>query len=64
MTEKKYFVKDPAEAAIPIVAALITAGFIPYDADEIAQAHKIISRALDKPKTDPMKISQPLLSRA
>lgn len=54
MTDKKYFVKEPAEAAIPIVAALITAGFIPYDGDEIAKAHQIIARALDKPARSPV----------
>jgi hypothetical protein len=64
MADKEYFVKEPAEAAIPIVAALIAAGFIPYDADEIGKAHKIISRALDKPKGKPMKISSDLLSKA
>lgn len=56
MTEKKYFVKEPAEAAIPIVAALIAAGFVPYDADEIAKAHQVVAKALSKPSPERLKL--------
>jgi|LNAP01.1.fsa_nt_gb hypothetical protein len=60
MTEKKYFVKEPAEAAIPIVAALIAAGFVPYDADEIAKAHQVVAKALDKPRGNGPSITRQL----
>lgn len=55
MTEKKLYVKDPAESAVQLVCALIAAGKIGPGAEEIANAHQAIAKALSKPKSQPLK---------
>lgn len=56
MTEKAAYVKEPAESAIQIVCALIAAGKVSGDADEIAAAHQRITLALSKPKAPNLKL--------
>ncbi|SFB19725.1 hypothetical protein [Azotobacter beijerinckii] len=58
MTEaKKKYLERPEEAAVHLVAALITAGKIGYDIDAIVEAHQKLTEALSRPPRDPMRIN-------
>lgn len=63
MTGKTKYVKEPAEAAVTLVAALIQAGKIGDDVESIIEAHRAITEGLSKPEPGPMKINPDLLQQ-
>lgn len=56
MSEKTTYVKEPAESAIQIVCALIAAGKISGNTEEIVAAHQRITQALTKPRSQTVKL--------